>query len=94
MDAIITSLIVALCSILLDFILGVLISIKDKTFDLSKLPQFLKTNLFPYIGGLLVVAAVAIWVPTLNYLFYAGGALVTAKFCKEALLDKVKLLFS
>jgi len=92
-NVILSSLIVSLCSILLDFVMGVLISIKEKTFDASKLPQFIATNVFPYVGGLTIVAVLAIYVPDLNYLFYTGVALVIVKFSKEALLDKLKTLF-
>jgi len=92
--AIAHSLIVVLAVILLDFILGVLIAIKKKTFKVNVLPQFIKTNLFPYIGGLVVLALLSAYLSELEYLYYAAVALVTLKFSKEALLDKVKELFS
>jgi len=91
-NAVLSALVVALCSIMIDFIMGVLISIKDKTFSVNKLPQFLASNIFPYAGGLTVVALLAIYVPELNYLFYAGIGFVTLKFSKEALIDKLKRL--
>lgn len=87
-------LLVVLMSILLDTILGILISIKAKAFDISKLPQFLATNVLPYVGGLVVLAAFANYVPELNYLFYTGVGIVTLKFTKEALIDKVTQLFT
>ena len=55
-SAIFKSLMFVLAAILLDFILGVLISIKQETFDPGLLPKFIATNLFPYVGGLVVLA--------------------------------------
>jgi len=89
---ILNSLLISLASILLDTIMGILISIKAKTFDVSKLPQFIAGNVFPYMGGLIILAVFANYVPDLAYLFYAGVALVTVKFSKEALIDKLKTL--
>lgn len=89
---ILNSLLISLASILLDMIIGVLISVKDKTFSISKFPQFLATSVMPYMGGLIILALFANYVPDLAYLFYAGVALVTVKFSKEALLDKLKTL--
>lgn len=90
---ILNSLLVVLASILLDFILGVLISIKKRTFSLSKLPQFLVTNLLPYIAALVTLALLSVYLSELEYLYYGAVAFVTAKFTKEALLDKIKELF-
>jgi hypothetical protein len=92
-SAILNSLLVALASIILDMLMGVAISVKNSTFSLSKLPQFLANNVFPYVGGLIILAVFANYVSNLAYLYYAGVGLVTVKFSKEALIDKLKLLF-
>lgn len=92
-NAIIGSMVVALATILLDFTLGLLISVKQKTFDVGKLPQFLANNVLPFVGGLAVIAIMAVFVPALEYVYYAGVALVAVKFSKEALLEKMTLLF-
>lgn len=91
-EGIISMLVVVLCSIMLDWVISVFISIKNKEFSVNKLPQTLITNVFPYIGSLLVVALVAIYVPYFEYVFTAYAGLVILKFSKEALIDKVKLI--
>jgi len=91
---ILNCLLVVLAAIMLDTLLGILLSVKLKTFSTSVLPQFLANNVLPYIGGLLILAVFANYVPDMAYLFYAGVALVTAKFSKEALIDKLQALFT
>jgi len=80
--------------IMLDFILGVLISRKKETFDVGLLPKFIATNLFPYVGGLVVLALLSVYLAQMEYLYYTAVGLVTLKFSKEALLDKITELFS
>lgn len=92
-DIMFKSLLLVLSSILLDFIFGVLVSIRRRTFSLSKLPQFLVTNFLPYVVGLVVLACLSSYFSPLEYLYYFMVALVTAKFSKEALIDKIKQLF-
>lgn len=92
-STILNSLLVALASILLDMLMGVCIAIKIGTFSLSTLPKFLASNVVPYVGGLIILAVFANYLSDLNYLFYAGVGLVTVKFSKEALIDKLKTLF-
>lgn len=87
------SLLIVLTSILIDFVLGVLISIKDTKFDISLLPKFIATNIFPYVGGLVVLAFLALYLPEMSYLYYGAVSMVTLKFSKEALFDKIKQLF-
>ncbi|NLW92896.1 MAG: hypothetical protein GXY34_15005 [Syntrophomonadaceae bacterium] len=86
-------LITTLTMIVLDTLLGILIAAKKREFSISKLPQFLATNVFPYIGGLLVLAGIGYAISDMAYLFYAAAGMVTVKFSKEALLDKVRVLF-
>lgn len=92
--AVFKSLLIVAASIFLDFFLGVLISIKKKTFSLSLLPQTIATNFFPYMCGLIVLALLSVYLSELEYLYYAFALATTAKFSKEALLDKVKVLFA
>lgn len=90
---ILNSLVVILLIIVLDFLMGVLTSIKNKTFDFCKMPQFVATNIFPYVGGLCVIALMAIYVTEMEYLYYTAAGLVGLKFSKEALIDKMVVLF-
>ena len=88
------TLLVVLASILLDLLLGVLIAIKKGEFSLSILPHFLAANVFPYVGGLVILALLSVYLAQMEYLYYAAAAIVTVKFSKEALLDKITILFS
>ena len=91
---IVQSLLVVLAVIFVDAILGVMLSIKTKTFSLSILPDFLVSNIFPYVGGLIVLALLSVYMAELEYLYWFAATVVTAKFSKEALLDKITALFS
>lgn len=90
---ILNSLVVILLIIVLDFLMGVLNSIKEGTFNLNKLPQFIASNVFPYLCGLGMIALVANYVPDLEWLYYTAAGLVGLKFSKEALVDKMIVLF-
>ena len=82
--------------ILLDTLLGIILSLKAGTFNLRKLPQFLATNLLPYVGGLLVLALTAYiagdYTAQIAALFYAAAAATAAKFLAE-IKDKVLQIF-
>ena len=78
--------------ILANLVLGVLLAIKMNTFDVRKLPQFLETNLLPYIGGLLVLALFSNMDPTLSILFFTISAAVYAKFLAN-IKDQLVQLF-
>lgn len=49
--------------------------------------------MLPFVGGLAVIATMALFVPAMEYVYYTGVALVAVKFSKEALLEKMTLLF-
>ncbi len=99
---IIKSLLFILVLIILDTIFGILISVKESKFDFGVLPQFLITNIFPYMGGLIVLALLSVYLSmidsdigtVLEGLYYTAAATVGLKFSKEALIDKIKQLFS
>lgn len=96
------SLTAILTIICLDTVLGILIGFKDGTFTLSKLPEFLSKNVLPYMGGLSVIAIMAVYVnqvdpstgAIIEGIYYTASATVALKFTKEALLDKTRQLFS
>lgn len=81
-----------LALILANLVLGVLLAIKMNTFDVRKLPQFLETNLLPYIGGLLILALFSNMDPTLSVLFFTISAAVYAKFLAN-IKDQLVQLF-
>lgn len=87
------SLYVSLAFILVDTIFGVLLSIKNKTFNISDLPKFISTAVLPYIGGLVILAIFANYLKDFVSVFIIMTGLVDLKFGKECLMDKVKELF-
>jgi hypothetical protein len=79
--------------ILADFVLGVLVAMKSKTFDVRKLPEFMESSFVPYAGGLLILALFSSTDPTLEVLFFAISAVVYAKFLAD-IKDKIAQLFA
>lgn len=93
-STILNSLLVSLGFIFLDFIFGVFLSIKKGTFNIDKLPQFISTNVLPYMGGLIILALFANYMNQFQAVFVFLTAMVDAKFGKEALIDKIKEWFA
>lgn len=77
----------ALVVILVDVAVGVLASIVTSTFDVRKLPSFLRQNVLPYLGALTLLALVAAQ-PEMKVLFFAAAAAVVAKFLAD-IKDKI-----
>jgi len=87
------TLMIVLALILVDFLFGVFISIRDGIFDFKKLPQFVITSILPYIGGLLILAIVAQYIGAIFLeLFLSISALVVVKYIVN-LKDKIFVLF-
>lgn len=87
------SLVVVSVAIALDTILGILLGIKDKTFDVALLPKFLLTGVLPFIGSLLVMAVLAHYIAApFAGMFYAAVATVVAKYIGD-IWEKLRLLF-
>lgn len=85
---------VSLAFIGLDAFLGWFVAAKNLEFDFRKVPQFLKTNIFPYFGTLILLAFATLVDPeTFIVLFGAASGLISAKFGIEALKDKLTKLF-
>lgn len=53
---VLTTLGTALGLVLLDLLLGIILSIKQGNFDVRKLPQFLTSGVLPYVGSLMMLA--------------------------------------
>lgn len=93
------ALIVTLVIIGADTFLGIMVAIFRSEFSLhlSKLPQFLKTNVLPYMGSLTLLAGLQQYLPEFQALlgtaFYTSATFVLAKFIVE-LKDKLQCLFS
>lgn len=81
-----TVFLVVLVTILVDTALGILRTFKpdQPNFDLRLLPKFLAENVFPYIGGLLVLALAAEFMDAaFGVIFYAAATSVFGKYITE-----------
>lgn len=91
---VIASMIIAAAVIALDTVLGILLGIKDKTFDAALLPRFLFTGILPFVGGLIILAVLANYIATpFAEMFYVSAAAIAAKYIADV-WEKLKLLFS
>lgn len=79
--------------VLADFIMGVLVALRNGNFSFSKLPQFIQTSLIPYAGGLLVLALFSKVNGELGALYFTIAATVTAKFLAD-IVSKASQLFN
>ncbi len=86
-----TTLGTALGLILLDLLLGIILSIKRGNFDVRKLPQFLSSGFLPYVGSLLMLALFVESIPAIAAIFYTSAATVVAKFLVD-IKDKIATL--
>ena len=80
---------ICLIAIVADTLLGWLFAFVRGEFDIREAPRFLQTAVLPYIGSLLIVAALA-WLDELYmpvFIFIVG--IITAKFGVEAIKDKI-----
>ena len=86
---------VVLVAILVDTALGIIRTFKpdQPNFDLRLLPKFLAENVFPYIGGLIVLAIAASFLDeAFGLIFFGAAATVFGKYLAE-IKDKVLDLF-
>jgi hypothetical protein len=91
------ALLFVLALILVDVVLGIAVALKDGTFDLAKLPQFLKTQILPYFISLFSLALLAQVkdIQSLGTVALAWAAITAyvAKVLFVDLLGKLKTLF-
>jgi len=62
--------------IFVDLLLGIIAAIKDKTFQFSKLGDFLNTTVLTMVGGYFVVGGVALVHPEFNGLVTASWGIL------------------
>ena len=89
------AVIIVVTAILLDTVIGILLTFKkdEEKFDVRKLPQFVSTNIFPYVGGLAVLAIVAEYIgQPYDTMFFPIAVAVLVKYVAE-IKDKLKKLF-
>lgn len=93
------ALIIILTMISADTILGILVAIfrSELKLHVAKLPQFLKTNVLPFMGALTLLAGLQEYMTEFETLlgtaFYTSATFVLAKFVVE-IKDKLQCLFS
>lgn len=89
------ALFVVVVAIIVDAVLGIIKTFKpdEENFDLGKLPQFVAESIFPYVGGLVVLGAVAQFVgKPYDAVFYPVAVMVGVKYVKE-IWEKARKLF-
>lgn len=88
-SSIILGIKICLTAIIGDAMIGWLIAYLKGEFDVRKVPQFLKTNVLPYVGSLFILG----FLVTLDSAYlpvFAGVVIfITGKFSIEALKDKI-----
>lgn len=92
--AVLLALKIALIAIVADTLITWCLTFVQGTFDIRKVPQFLKTNVLPYFGALVILAVVTIYAPDYTPIFYFVTGLVTIKFGVEAIKDKLTKFFT
>lgn len=92
-NPILNGLLVCLAFILLDTIMGWIKALKEGAFSWATVPQFIKTNIFPYVGGLIILALFSMLVPELEAVYYIAVAAVSVKFGVEAIKEKMLSIF-
>jgi len=87
------SLMIVAMLIVLDTVLGVLKGIMLKDFHWSLLPQFLATGVVPFLGGLIVLAVMAHFIPEpFAPMFYVSAAAASAKYVSD-IWDKLRFVY-
>jgi hypothetical protein len=89
---VIWTMLTIVCVIVIDTILGVIIAFSKGEFDPKKLPNFLKNNIFPFVGSLALLAIGAMSLDVIKVLFFASAAAALARFLAE-LKSKLESIF-
>lgn len=76
----------------IDTLLGWLIAISRGEFDIKKAPQFLKTNILPNVGALMLLAIGAMSLDVIKAIFYPSAAAATGAFLVD-IKDKLVSIF-
>lgn len=82
------ALFLTLSVILLDTLLGWWTAWNKGEFSWDKAPQFLKTNVFPIVGALTLVALWGMWMKEIQALFAVFAAAANIHFIKQ-IKDKI-----
>lgn len=89
------SILICVALILADAVLGWIKAYVEGKFTFTLVPKFIKSNLLPYIGGLLVIAFLAALNPDqFQPVFLTVVGLVDVKFGVDVIKEKVIGLFN
>jgi len=80
---------ICLIAIIADTLLGWIFAIVQGKFDIREAPRFLQTAVLPYVGSLLILAALAWLDEAYLPIFALITGIITAKFGTEAIKDKI-----
>ena len=78
--------------IAVDFVLGVIVAIKQGTFQLSKIAEFLNTSVLYFLGGYLVLGVAAVAEPSIGPQLITGAWLLLDATMIGLILAKAKAL--
>jgi hypothetical protein len=85
-------LITILALIVIDLIMGILVAVKEGTFQLSKLGNFLNTSVLYYLGGYFALGAAATFEPSFGTVLVTGAWLALDATMVGYILAKAKKL--
>ncbi len=78
--------------IIIDFIMGILVAVKEGTFQLSKIGSFLNTSVLYYLGGYFLLGAAATFEPSFGVTLITGAWLALDLTMVGFILAKAKKL--
>lgn len=85
-------LVTILILIAVDFILGVIVALKDGNFELAKIGQFLNTSVLYFLGGYLLLGLAAVAEPQFGETIVTGAFALLDATMIGFILNKVKAL--
>lgn len=90
--AILWAFVISTGLLLLKVLLGISVAIKDGTFDVRRMPEFLATNVLPYLLPLAGMAAMSIILPAIKIIYLSSVSLYGAKLLAD-IKDKINTLY-
>lgn len=78
--------------VIIDFILGILVALKEGTFQLSKIANFLNTSVLYYIGGYFLLGMAATCEPGFGAPLVTGAWVLLDATMVGSILGKLKKL--
>lgn len=89
--AVLSVYIVVVFLIAIDTLFGWILAISRGEFEISKAPQFLRTNVLPYAGPLMLLAIGAMALDSIKVIYFPSAASAGASFISD-IVDKARSL--